>query len=216
MSGQLVGEVIAASAELRAKGLSMRGFVALMAIAERCRPETRQASVPWSHIKAGLFGASHSTAKRAVADLKTVGVLRVVKRGFDNHNGRVCAPIYEIQPLGERATQVTQSTPSQQVTQVSQSPGGERVKSGGRTGQIDDRMGHSGDLLTVSTNGSLNGARASSGRCTGSGCSICEITRKEIDRCGQCDEYGRLVLDHGQDCPDHGNFRQHQKRRAPA
>src|ERR1700722_3405011 len=109
MSGQLVGEVIAASQALRAVGLSERGFHALIAIAEKCHQDTRQGSVRWDHIRAGLYGASLSTAKRAVQDLKAADVVEVVKRGFDNQNGRACALIYKIRPLTERVTQVTHS-----------------------------------------------------------------------------------------------------------
>ncbi|MGH3637330.1 MAG: hypothetical protein ACRDTS_25240, partial [Mycobacterium sp.] len=47
MSGQLVGEVLAASGAFRAAGLSERGFHALVAIAEKCHTQSRQGSVPW-------------------------------------------------------------------------------------------------------------------------------------------------------------------------
>ncbi|WP_133060155.1 hypothetical protein, partial [Mycolicibacterium wolinskyi] len=173
MSGQLVGEVLAAADALRARGLSPRGFYALIAIAEKAETHSRRASVRWDHIRAALYGSqkdedgqlrpvSPSTAKRAVADLKSAGLIRVVKRGFDNQNGRVCAPIYEVRPLDskqtEQVTQVTQSVDSEQVTQVTQSTGTERVKSGGRTGQIDDRTGHLGDLLDVPIDVPLDGS----------------------------------------------------------
>lgn len=160
MSGQLVGEVLAAADELRDRGLTPRGFYALIAIAEKASTHNRQASVPWKHIRAGLYGASPSTAKRAISDLKAAGLVRVLRRGFDNQNGRVEAPIYEIQPIGEQVTQVTQS-------------GGGRTGHPGdpiatdrtghledRTGHISDRTGHPGDLLNGSTNGSTNGGRA--------------------------------------------------------
>jgi hypothetical protein len=42
VSGQLVGEVIAASPTLQKRGVSERGFYALVAIAEKCHPHTRQ------------------------------------------------------------------------------------------------------------------------------------------------------------------------------
>jgi hypothetical protein len=145
VSGELVGEVIAAASDLKVRGLSERGFHALIAIAEKCQAQTRQGSVRWDHIRAGLFGASLATAKRAVVDLKSAGVIRLVKRGFDNHAGRACAPIYEIQPLGERVTQVNQS-PHERTGQI-----------GGRTGQIGGRTGHPGDLLDGSIDGSIDG-----------------------------------------------------------
>ena len=142
-----MGEVIAAASDLQARGLSERGFYALIAIAEKSHAATRQASVPWSHIRAGLFGKSLPTAKRAVGDLKAAGVLKVIRRGFDNHAGRVCAPIYEIRPLTERITQVSQS-PTNRTDHSGDPIGkGERIESGGRTD-------HPGDLLNGSTNGS--------------------------------------------------------------
>ncbi|MCW2591771.1 MAG: hypothetical protein JWQ86_4198 [Mycobacterium sp.] len=98
-----------------------------------------------------------STAQRAVTDLKSAGLVRVIRRGFDNQNGRSCAPIYQI----ERLTQVTQSVPSDQLTQVTQSPPSERVISGGRMGHIEERTGPPGDLLDGSIDGSIDGgARA--------------------------------------------------------
>ena len=127
MSGQLVGEVLAASAALRTQGLSERGFHALVAIAEKCHPVTRQGTVRWDHICDGLYGASLRTAKRAVAELKSQGLLCVVKRGFDNQHGRVCAPVYEIGLLNERDTQVSQS-PNERT-------GHSGVPIGRRTGQ---------------------------------------------------------------------------------
>jgi hypothetical protein len=156
VSGQLVGEVIDAADRLKSSGLSERGFHALLAIAEKCHTTSRQGSVRWDHIRAALYWASMSTAKRAVHDLRSAGLVKVIKRGFDNHAGRACAPIYEIAPLPERVTQVTQSPDPERVTQVTQSPEGERVKTEGRTGQIGGRTGHLGDLLDVSIDGSLD------------------------------------------------------------
>lgn len=227
MSGQLVGEVIAASGSLKARGLSERGFHALVAIAEKAHTESRQGSVRWEHIRAGLYGASLSTAKRAIADLRSANLVSVVKRGYDNQHGVVRAPIYEIAPLTER------------VTQVSQSPGGERVKSRGRTGQIDDRTGHLGDLLDGSFDGPFDGGvrhlddepRCRRHRDTPHPpkCHDCKAVRERrdaeqtantaaadarrkeirtaIDRCRECDQAGRL--DDLSNCPKHPNFRTH-------
>ena len=117
MTGQLVGEVLAASGRLREQGLSERGFHALVAIAEKSSTGSRQGSVRWNHIRDGLYGASLSTAKRAVKDLKDAGLIRVIKRGFNNQNGRACAPIYEMAPLTERVTQVNHS-PSHRTGQT--------------------------------------------------------------------------------------------------
>lgn len=161
MSGKLVGEVIDAAIHLRDRGLSERGFHALVAIAEKCHPQTRQGTVRWDHIRAGLYGASLSTAKRAVKDLKTAGIVSVIKRGFDNHAGRSCAPVYGIAPLGQRVTQVNQSHTSERVSQVNQSPTEPTGHIGEPTGQIERRTGHPGDLLDGSIDGSIDGgARA--------------------------------------------------------
>jgi hypothetical protein len=157
VSGQLVGEVIAASAELKERGLSERGFHALIAIADRCGTQTRQGSVAWSYISAGLYDASKRTAERAVQDLKRIGVLRVVKPGFNNNHGRMCAPIYEVQALTDTDTQVSASI------------GGDTDKSGDRYRQIGDRYRHPGVVLNGSTNGSTNAAAAVCTPCNGGG-----------------------------------------------
>lgn len=46
MSGELVGEVIAAVPELKQRGVSERGFRVLLVLAEKCYTATRQGSVP--------------------------------------------------------------------------------------------------------------------------------------------------------------------------
>ena len=172
MSGQLVGEVIAASAALQKRGLSQRGFHALIAIAEKCHTQTRQGSVRWDHICDCIYGASLSTAQRAVKDLKSAGAIRVVKRGFNNQHGRICAPIYQIEPLGDTSSGVScesVSATTEHVTQVTQSPpvrtghpgdaigGGRTCQTRGRTRQIGGRTGHPGDLLDGPLDGPLDG-----------------------------------------------------------
>lgn len=144
MTGQLVGEVLAASQRLREQGLSERGFHALVAIAEKSSTVSRQGSVRWNHIRDGLYGASLSTAKRAVKDLKDAGLIRVIKRGFNNQNGRACAPIYEMTPLTERVTQMNHS-PSHRAGQTEE-----------RTGHIRERTGHPGDPLDGSIDGPID------------------------------------------------------------
>jgi hypothetical protein len=144
MSGQLVGEIIAAADAFRAAGLSERGFRALIAIAEKCHTNTRQSSVPWKHIQQGLYGASKRTAERAVQDLKTFGAIRVVKPGFNNNAGRVCAPIYEIASLTDTDTQVTESV------------GGDTDKTETDTDKSGDRYRHPGVVLNGPHNGSTN------------------------------------------------------------
>ena len=109
MSGQLVGEVIAASPTFQKRGLSERGFHALIAIAEKCHTQTRQGSVRWDHIRDCLYGASRRTAQRAVHHLLTAGVLEIVNPGFGNQYGRTCAPIYQIAPLVDNDTYLAQS-----------------------------------------------------------------------------------------------------------
>lgn len=100
MSGQLVGEVIAASPTFLKRGLSERGFHALIAIAEKCHTQTRQGSVGWDHIRDCLSGASRRTAQRAVHDLLTASVLEIVKPGFGaftygaTHANSPCAKHY--------------------------------------------------------------------------------------------------------------------------
>lgn len=171
MSGQLVGEVIAAADSFRTHGLSERGFHALIAIAEKAETQSRRGSVRWDHIRAGLFGASLSTAKRAVADLKALGLVES-RRGFNNQHGQSAAPRYTITDLAEWVTQVSQSPCDRTghpddpfATERMGHPGepiggGEWVKSGGRTGQIGDRTGHPDDLLDVPIDGPIDGGRA--------------------------------------------------------
>lgn len=145
MSGQLVGDVIAAAGHLRERGLSERGFYALIAIAEKCRDtKSRQASVNWNHIRAGLYGASKRTAERAVQDLKTAGIVVVLKPGFNNNHGRSCAPVYRIAPLTDADSQVSQSVADETDIQVSASgvtdtdkPGTDTDKPGGRYRHLD-------------------------------------------------------------------------------
>ena len=228
-----MGEVIAAADSLKKRGLSERGFHALVAIAEGCRIETRQGSVPYSRIQAGLFGASRSTAERAIRDLKTAGLIRVVKRGFNNHAGRACAPIYEIAILSDPVTWVTETVADrtrhpgdgnaggEHVTQVTETVGGVPVTSGGRSRQIEGRPRHPSEVLPVSTTGSLTGARADGlPKCTGRDCRTCLIISQAIKICGDCDDFGRLADGEdggpGSDCPNHGNFRRHVKRKVSA
>jgi hypothetical protein len=93
VSGQLVGEVLDASGALRDRGLSQRGFHALIAIAEKASGADRTASVRWDHIRAGLYGASRRTAERAVHELIEAGFIRIAKPGFKNQHGRSRAPV---------------------------------------------------------------------------------------------------------------------------
>jgi hypothetical protein len=108
VSGQLVGDVYAASPRLREGGLSKNGFLALLAIAEKCHCATRQGSVRWDHICDGLYGASKRTAKRAVRELRQAELIEVVKPGWANQHGESKAPIYELRigPLVARSSKL--------------------------------------------------------------------------------------------------------------
>jgi hypothetical protein len=100
MSGQLVGEVIAASTQLRAGGLSRNGFLALIAIAEKCHHQTRQATVRRSWIQAAIYcGNSTRTAERAVRELTDNGLIHVVKRGYKAPNQKSLSTMYELGKL---------------------------------------------------------------------------------------------------------------------
>ena len=172
MSGQLVGEVLAASEAFKAAGLSERGFHALLAIAEKCHTETRQGSVPWKHVCAGLYGGSKRTAERAVQDLKTFGAVRVVKPGFITTTAVVCIDLRD-QPLTDTDTQVAGSSST------------DTDKTGDRDRQTGDRYDTQVSVLDGLINGSPNGAR---GKADASRAAI----RAAIDDCNDCDEYGRL------------------------
>jgi len=157
MSGQLVGEVIAAANRIKAEGLSERGFHALVAIAEKCHTESRQGSVPWIWIRRGLFGASKRTAERAVKELRSAGFVRVSATGFTNQH-RSRAPIYEIPPLVDSDTAVSGSSEPDTDTAVSEisTAGYRQTESGYRQTEFGYR--HSSVVLNGSINGSSNGA----------------------------------------------------------
>jgi hypothetical protein len=94
VSGQLVGEVLDAI-ESGAIGLAPQNQRwALVAIAEKCHTKTRQGSVRFDRIKA-VVGKSTRTTRRALAELKDAGLIRVVKPGFKAH-GKAMSPIYEL------------------------------------------------------------------------------------------------------------------------
>jgi hypothetical protein len=187
MSGQLVGEVIDAAASLKARGVSERGFHALVAIAEKAGAD-RTASVRWDHIRAGLYGASKRTAQRAVDDLLTAGLIGIVRTGFRNqHDAR--APIYVVRPLADDDSQVSRSGSADNDTQLSRSAGLDSDKPRPDDDKPWGGSRHSGVLLDVSFDGSFDRA----------------AVRDAIDRCSSCDQFGRL--DNLQNCPRHPNFR---------
>jgi hypothetical protein len=159
MSGQLVGEVIAAQPNLKAKGISDRAFHALVAIAEKCHYQTRQGSVRWDHIRAGLYGSSKRTARRAVKELTDAGILRVARIGWTNqHTGR--APVYEITDVLTAlvsATAMATSSKLDAVTAVDTSSKLDVAKSEVGCGQIGVGCGHPGVLLDGSIDGPIDG-----------------------------------------------------------
>jgi hypothetical protein len=164
VSGQLVGDVISASHTLRARGVSERGFHALIAIAEKASASDRTASVRWDHIRAGLYGASKRTAQRAVGDLIGAGLIRVVEVGFTNqHASR--APIYEILRMVDDDTCGATSTQQDRATHVSSSRRVDSDKSEGGSRQIASGSRHLGVLLDVSSDGSFDRAGHVPGEC---------------------------------------------------
>lgn len=72
---------------LRAAGVTQRGFLALLTIAEGCR-DNRVGRVPRTRL-ASVLGASERTASRAVADLVAVGVVELVAKGNRGVGGGV-------------------------------------------------------------------------------------------------------------------------------
>lgn len=181
MSGQLVGEVIAASNSLRARGLSERGFHALVAIAEKASAHDRTASVRWDHVRAGLYGASKRTAERAVDDAKKAGVVEVVLPGFRNQHGVSRAPVYRIASLVDTDTQLSSSTVEDHDTQVSSSKKLDTDKP-----ELDtDKRGVDTDTqvsyLTFPYDGSLDGGEAHDADVPGDSLSSNPHTEEIID-----------------------------------
>lgn len=234
MSGQLVGEVIAAADELRARGLSERGFHALIAIAEKASTHDRTATVRWDHVRGGLYGASKRTAERAVEDARKAGVIEVVRTGFRNQHGTSRAPVYRVMPLVDADTQVSLSRSEDHDTQVSASNELDTDKPELDTDKPSVDTDTQVSYLTFPYDGSIDGVRP---RCVRHAhiandadvpnCRDCqalrvatearqqEYTRQlaadradirtAIDECDACDEYARL--DDLTDCPKHPNLR---------
>ncbi|MDG5772364.1 hypothetical protein [Mycolicibacterium fortuitum] len=159
MSGQLVGEVLAASDELRARELSPRAFHALVAIAEKAGVHSREASVRWDHIRAGLYGASKRTAERAVEELKAAGLVSVVRPGFKNQHAAQ-APVYRVLALLDTDSQVSVSEIEDHDSQVSVSTKLDTDKSELDTDKTGSGYRHPGVVLDGSLDGFLGGGRA--------------------------------------------------------
>ncbi len=157
VSGKLVGEVIDAHGVLRARGVTERGFMALIAIAEKAHTDSRQASVRWDHLCAGLFGASKRTAERAVRELKSAGALAVVRPGFNNNHGVSRAPLYEIARLADTDATMSVSPPTDTDIAVSDIGGTDTDKSETDTDKPGRRYRHPGVVLDGSFDGSTDG-----------------------------------------------------------
>jgi hypothetical protein len=241
VSGQLVGEVIAAAAALRKQGLSPRGFQALIAIAEKAQTDTRQGSVRWDHIRGALYGASRRTAERAVQDLRDKKVIDLVEAGYKNgHRSR--APKYEIRPMPDSASQVAEPTDLDSANQVAESKSQIPPNLELDSAKSVSRFRHSGDVLDVYLTEFLDGGPPPR-HCpkhmpdgTTDSCPPCGhhrkcreawdaefeerrlatrgLIRKAIDDCHDCDQFGKL--DDATDCPKHPNFRQYPEFAARA
>lgn len=172
MSGQIVGEVLAASDTLRARGLPPRAFYALIAIAEKAHHETRQASVRWAHIQAALYSgqrdktgnlnrASLRSAERAVAELKRAGVVAVVRRGFNNGHGRAAAPVYRIEPLTVPASGLAETVEGVPASELAETRAIVPAKLETVPAKLDDRSRQTTGGLDGPIDGSTDGgARA--------------------------------------------------------
>lgn len=107
MSGQLVGEVLAAMEPGgRLEFLTPTERLALIAIAEKCHHISRQGSVRIGRIQAAV-GKSESTTRRTLRKLRDAKLIDVVKRGYKAH-GVAAASIYElselVSPMGDRSS----------------------------------------------------------------------------------------------------------------
>jgi hypothetical protein len=166
VSGQLVGEVIAASEELRKRGLSRRGYEALIGIAEKSHAVTRQGSVRRSWIRDAIYGAvSLRAADRAIRELKQLELIAVIQRGYKTPHGKAVAPIYEVSELSTLIG--VENTP-----QLSTPTGVENTPAGAfdTFGEAFDTFGQAFDTyppptcgdptIDVSIDGSIDGGRA--------------------------------------------------------
>jgi hypothetical protein len=150
-------------------GLSHRGLVALLVIAEGCRDEGRRGRVPRARV-AAVLGATERTATRAIKEVVTAGHARVLQPARRREsalaaNGtaipRGLATLYELAPLGSwDDTQVSPQSQSREDTQVSPQVGiGETNPN--RWGDKSERLGrHLGvSLPVVSPVGESRGER---------------------------------------------------------
>jgi hypothetical protein len=102
MSGALMGEVLAARGDALA-GLTQAETLALLAIANRCKPRNRLASIGLAEIRDAIGfsdrspdGCSEKTARRALKTLKDWGLIEVVQRGHKPRGKPAVAPAYRV------------------------------------------------------------------------------------------------------------------------
>lgn len=96
-----MGEVLDAAEAGHLDEISDHAFHALLAIAERCRADTRQGSVSQSRIRAAIRTRNSTrTFERAMRELKAAGLVQVVRRGHKPANSDTAvAPVYELAEL---------------------------------------------------------------------------------------------------------------------
>lgn len=116
VSGKLVGEVLTGRERGHLGDLTQGQVLALVAIAEKCHTDSRQASVRMAYIQAAM-GQSRRSAERAIHVLKTRQLITVVKRGYKTH-GTGHAPIYRLE-LPPPTTAETESDASATLDGVS-------------------------------------------------------------------------------------------------
>lgn len=230
-----MGEVIAAADILRTRyGLRPSAFYALIAIAEKAQTDTRQGTVRWDHIRAGLFGKSRRTAERAVQDLRDKKIIDLVEAGYKNgHRSR--APKYEIRPIVDSDIQVAESTDPGSDIQVAESAGQIPPNQELDSAKTGSRFRHPDDVLDVYMTEFLDGGAPPPRFCpdhmpdgTEDSCRPCmnhrerreawdaeferrrvatgRLIREAIEARQDCDGAGRL--DDLSDCLRHVNFRQ--------
>ncbi len=161
MSGLLVGEVIAAVSELKSRGISKSGYLALLAIAEKCPHGTREASVPLSWIQTAMYEVSESTARRAIRTLTATELVEVARRGFRNrHVSR--APIYRLLALPTAMAAARKLDDGTAMTAASGSSSGQNGSSSGHfssSSVIDPPLNCDDATLNGCINGSFNGGQ---------------------------------------------------------
>lgn len=88
MSGQLVGEVNRAGRRLKTAGVPRLAARALSIVAE-CVRDNRLGPVPLEYLAGAMEGAGERTASRALAQLRDLGLVEMVRRGGGRgHSGR--------------------------------------------------------------------------------------------------------------------------------